>query len=310
MLTAIIDPKRIRAAQLLLEARLNETLPQREGRYMIGHQGGSIEVDALLADHRIWFVNRTEKTAAVPRYWNAFGLADQLNIKGSNHIAVEINIPLRGLARRVAGLFAEDSTTGNTVLLHRGKVGGGREGIGKSAFLEWYRQDTVKVHNGDSKGGTDEVLLVADLSSPEIAKQIGTFVMAVSRFKEKTQEDEISTLTNLALAEKVNSSKVKPKRVAVETLVFVRNIYVVEYVKRRARGICDLCEKKAPFSDATGKPYLECHHVEWLADGGSDTVQNAVALCPNCHRRMHILKTSEDVARLREKAMRTLAGAA
>ena len=24
-----------------------------------------------------------------------------------------------------------------------------------------------------------------------------------------------------------------------------------------------------------------------LADGGPDTVENAVALCPNCHRRLH-----------------------
>lgn len=34
-------------------------------------------------------------------------------------------------------------------------------------------------------------------------------------------------------------------------------------------------------------PTLEVHHLRRLADGGSDTVANAVALCPNCHREIH-----------------------
>jgi 5-methylcytosine-specific restriction protein A len=29
------------------------------------------------------------------------------------------------------------------------------------------------------------------------------------------------------------------------------------------------------------------HHVRTLADGGSDRPENAVALCPTCHRRLH-----------------------
>jgi 5-methylcytosine-specific restriction protein A len=29
------------------------------------------------------------------------------------------------------------------------------------------------------------------------------------------------------------------------------------------------------------------HHLIRLADGGDDTVDNAVAACPNCHRQRH-----------------------
>ena len=36
-----------------------------------------------------------------------------------------------------------------------------------------------------------------------------------------------------------------------------------------------------------GDFYLEVHHPKRLADNGSDTPSNAVALCPNCHREMH-----------------------
>ncbi|MFV3370974.1 HNH endonuclease [Pseudomonas sp. NY15435] len=36
-----------------------------------------------------------------------------------------------------------------------------------------------------------------------------------------------------------------------------------------------------------GKPYPEVRHVVRLADGGEDTVENAIAICPNCHRLRH-----------------------
>ncbi|MBN7827375.1 HNH endonuclease signature motif containing protein [Bowmanella dokdonensis] len=36
-----------------------------------------------------------------------------------------------------------------------------------------------------------------------------------------------------------------------------------------------------------GSSFLEVHHVIRLADNGPDTIDNAVALCPNCHRALH-----------------------
>lgn len=79
---------------------------------------------------------------------------------------------------------------------------------------------------------------------------------------------------------------------------FVRDRYVSEYAKRRANGYCQLCGSPAPFLDKDGKPFLETHHVIWLAEGGSDSVDNTVALCPNCHRKMHYLNLDEDVQTL------------
>ncbi|WP_342542729.1 HNH endonuclease signature motif containing protein [Paenisporosarcina sp. FSL H8-0542] len=34
-------------------------------------------------------------------------------------------------------------------------------------------------------------------------------------------------------------------------------------------------------------PYLEVHHIKRLADNGEDSVENAIAVCPNCHRELH-----------------------
>lgn len=82
----------------------------------------------------------------------------------------------------------------------------------------------------------------------------------------------------------------KPQKIEVTSSAYVRNPDVVAEVLERANGICEeeSCGKPAPFLRAKdGTPYLEVHHRICLADGGDDTVENAIALCPNCHRRGH-----------------------
>lgn len=80
----------------------------------------------------------------------------------------------------------------------------------------------------------------------------------------------------------------KPKSVKVETRVFSRNPDVVAEVLFRANGICEACNMPAPFfKKVGGSPYLEVHHCVPLSDDGEDTVENAMALCPNCHRKAH-----------------------
>lgn len=68
---------------------------------------------------------------------------------------------------------------------------------------------------------------------------------------------------------------------------FERDPHVRDWVLKEARGICELCEQKAPFVGIDDTPYLEVHHVRTLAEGGPDTPENTVALCPNCHRELH-----------------------
>lgn len=79
-----------------------------------------------------------------------------------------------------------------------------------------------------------------------------------------------------------------PPRIEVRTSAFVRNTDVIAEVLQRAAGVCEGCRQGAPFSRAsTGEPYLEVHHRVPLSLGGPDTVENGVALCPNCHRQRH-----------------------
>ena len=69
---------------------------------------------------------------------------------------------------------------------------------------------------------------------------------------------------------------------------YARNPDVVAEVLEQANGIYGECQGDAPFNKrSNGRPYLEVHHRTQLSCGGEDTVENAVALCPNCHRKIH-----------------------
>lgn len=79
-----------------------------------------------------------------------------------------------------------------------------------------------------------------------------------------------------------------PALATIVTLVYVRNPDVVAEVLIRANGVCEICSNRAPFlRKRDGTLYLEVHHKIQLARGGEDTIENAIALCPNCHRKQH-----------------------
>lgn len=89
----------------------------------------------------------------------------------------------------------------------------------------------------------------------------------------------------------------QPTMRAQEATAFVRSVQVVAWVLQESAGICEACRSPAPFVLPSGRPYLEVHHVLGLADSGPDVVENAVALCPNCHRRLHYGEDRESYRR-------------
>jgi len=107
-------------------------------------------------------------------------------------------------------------------------------------------------------------------------------------------EDEFALQVNKSLGDekgrkrRLKSADRKPAVRYVASLAFVRNPDVVAEVLIRAGGVCECCGFEAPFTKASdGTPYLEVHHTKPLAEGGEDSVSNAEALCPNCHREKH-----------------------
>ena len=95
-----------------------------------------------------------------------------------------------------------------------------------------------------------------------------------------------------------------PDRTESTCSVFLRDPKVKAWVLREAKGVCEACSTPAPFR-SKGSGFLEVHHVKQLADGGPDTINNAVAVCPNCHRGFHFSDDADElVSQLFKKVTR------
>jgi 5-methylcytosine-specific restriction enzyme A len=116
--------------------------------------------------------------------------------------------------------------------------------------------------------------------------------------KEKEREKLARKLGNEELIARAKHASKRAVSRTVTTNNFERNPFVSEYAKRLAKGICQLCEQPAPFKNKKGEPHLHTHHIVWLSRGGEDSINNTVALCPNCHDRMHILDSESDIVKL------------
>ena len=126
------------------------------------------------------------------------------------------------------------------------------------------------------------------LSGLRPAKNVGTnvtklLVRLISEVEGQTFgasavfEAEVSKLRKSRPSNKPTGA-LSPEKVSTSITQFKRDPAVVAWVLEAADGVCELCGKSAPFSREDGTPFLEVHHVTTLADGGEDTVNNAVAL--------------------------------
>lgn len=122
-----------------------------------------------------------------------------------------------------------------------------------------------------------------------IALSEGKKIMPVVAFEIEAREE----------AKKKSLSKPNGNRRPISTLSAItqyqRDAAVKAWILQNANGNCESCGQEAPFNGSDGMPFLEVHHVRQLADNGSDTVTNAVALCPNCHREAHYGENSKDL---------------
>jgi predicted restriction endonuclease len=75
---------------------------------------------------------------------------------------------------------------------------------------------------------------------------------------------------------------------------YTRDQNVRKAVLKRAKGKCEFCAKPG-FLGPNGKPYLETHHVIFLAKEGADRTTNVIALCPNDHREAHFGKRRVEI---------------
>lgn len=125
----------------------------------------------------------------------------------------------------------------------------------------------------------------------ELPDWVGASPTRVAEDVDRELDAEVSRAlqdTSSARRARLLAASPKPETIKVISRAFCRNPDVIAEVLSRAAGKCETCGRDAPFvRKSSGTPYLEVPHEIPLGQGGDDTVENAVALCPNCHREEH-----------------------
>jgi len=148
----------------------------QEMKIKIGHQGASFPARVLWSTELdMWKFSKVVKDV---RYWNAFGIGKP-GTAGILSIASEINFPWAQIDRKTGGAFAEDHW-GNVFVIHRGKIGGGKKGVGKSLFEQNYRGVWSLMEDGDA---ISQVAVIGNLKSDRFALQTAQFVKKIEILK-------------------------------------------------------------------------------------------------------------------------------
>ena len=137
--------------------------------------------------------------------------------------------------------------------------------------------------------------LISNQDWEAIASNSSQLNIIASTADEEKLDNIVRELLKNKLTKPVGSDQ--PKQSNIATIVYSRDPLVKAWVLQNANGTCEACSSPAPFEKSDGAPYLEVHHIHLLSEGGSDTVNNTIAVCPNCHRNLHFGKNKQDTTK-------------
>jgi 5-methylcytosine-specific restriction protein A len=166
--------------------------------------------------------------------------------------------------------IAEHSVAGKSLLLFQ-KTNAGLRFEGEMVY------EAHHIERALDRNGADRDAIVFELRPLEAINESVELVAT-------PVEVSLDALRETAMAAATNE--------VTKTATSQRNVYkrsedVRNYVLARAKGHCQGCSVPAPFFRLDGSPYLEPHHLRRISDGGPDHPAFVIALCPNCHRRVH-----------------------
>jgi hypothetical protein len=172
-------------------------------------------------------------------------------------------------------------------------MSGGSE-TDKAVWAEFFNTETLELRTAavyaeyERLWGTSDSLIdvVPDAAALETAIDREAVTLA-----QQTYEDLIlkyaTQKSHLDLADRPGSR-------AARRTVFERDPLVIAIAKVRAEFQCEVVGCAHPsFNGKDHKPYREVHHIQPLADGGVDTIDNVVCLCPSHHREAHFGESRE-----------------
>lgn len=175
--------------------------------------------------------------------------------------------------------------------------GNGKQGYESQARARWNDYSPSRALLSPSLGWVNISRIdLLHISAEELAHVLEGSGLEYARYEKvsdpiicRTHEEIETTVRQLNTKESRPKSRGQkaPKKTTRTITVFERDAGVVYDVLKVANGVCEGCSSTAPFLRTDGSAFLEVHHVKPLSELGSDTFENAVALCPNCHRELH-----------------------
>lgn len=174
MLVPVTDAVEVGAAMDAFEATM--TGGATRSLRSVGYRGGGGKYDVYWrSTEQIW----SHFGMADSRYWCVFGSQDPAEHSNLS-ISCEVNPPLSGVNRQCAGLVMKDAS-GRKYIGHTGKIGGGKTGVGKSAFFEHYTGALEPIVWPD--GREDEIVLIGRVDGAHLPRQLAQFMRVVERIK-------------------------------------------------------------------------------------------------------------------------------
>jgi len=183
----ITDKKQISKLHNKLMQKLEEYSSEKI-LALTGHKGNSFEKEVNYSDELDlwWDMGGFSEGKSGVRYWNAFGI-NKPKPKRLANIICEINYPKEGINKRVAANWIQIGK--DYLLVHSGKIGGGRKGIGKNGFIEHYNGAFEEIDMSDLP---NEVTIIGNLKDKSLPYQIKNFVYEVARIKDLLVNKETS----------------------------------------------------------------------------------------------------------------------
>ena len=251
--TVIEDKKEIKQAQLAFAKNMIKKAA-KDGDITVGYQGGNAQMHAFwFKGDKFWWAYEPLPPGSekIPRWWNAFGIRQYYRSDEphngephwgkQNSISCEINIPLSGNTWQTAGIFVKDPDN-EIYIAHTGKIGGGRKGIGKTAFVDNF-SGTNKWHQVSGSRGEKDVVIISNINDPNLLDNVGFFVKAVKKIKNDITEGKIKKTPKLPRQK--NTDKFSPEHMGPRRSYSVNDrIQADNYHGTVVNHIKEICEKQ------------------------------------------------------------------
>lgn len=153
----------------------------------------------------------------------------------------------------------------------------------KTSRFIWF---LVPVESENSAEWNTDILsapiLDLPIDEPELTSNYEMLLENYSKLSRKFKEEAVGTITSSKPLRRYKRSR------EARDLVIARSKFKCEYTK---------CTGMPPDVDSQGKPILQVDHIKPLSEGGSDSPNNMIAICPNCHVAKTIGKNKTKIAK-------------